>query len=566
MKPSIFFLGGCEFSALIDEICKNVDEYIDFKYFSSFDEYQSTDAYSFVQEHGEIIIEADPDVIVLSQFNRLARHIDQIQHNMVSSKEQQDQQLENIISQAKQMILKLSKEPVPILMQYLPWPRTGMLNIYKPNADIYNESQFLRKYITAMEELAADYANFSFMDMTQICSYYGFNRTLKMTDPPWFSHPVSPASHIAQEFTRWLNYVLRRGNKIKCVLVDLDNTMWEGVIRDVGIDGINIRIDKERFRWNVLQVLNARGILIGVISKNDAHLESDIKSFVGDYMRAIDFVCFDLSWDDKWTRLRKTQERLNIGLDSILFIDDNEFERAQMRAMLPEVMVADENVFEQLLYLPQLHPEHITNESKNRAKYYKEQINRAKAQAEQTMSRDDFLKSCGFKIRFKEAEPFEINRITELVQRTNQLNTSIKRYSKEQIVRFTKDHGCDVSVVHLQDNFGDYGLVGVCIGFDHGNVYEIDTLLFSCRVMSKGVEDYTLTRILEIASNRNFENVLICFKKGDKNTGMQRILEHNFFKKDLVDNEKIVYSFDLRNHKIKPFPAWFCPTQENVYA
>jgi hypothetical protein len=145
MKPSVFFLGGCEFSALIDEIRSNVDGYIDFKYFSSFDEYQSIDAYSFVQEHGEIITEANPDVVVLSQFNKLVRHLYQIQHNMVSSKEQQDRQLETIIRQARQMILKLSKEPVPVLMQYFPWPRTGMQRILEHN--------FLKKGLVDNEKI-----------------------------------------------------------------------------------------------------------------------------------------------------------------------------------------------------------------------------------------------------------------------------------------------------------------------------------------------------------------------------------------------------------------------------
>jgi FkbH-like protein len=157
-------------------------------------------------------------------------------------------------------------------------------------------------------------------------------------------------------------------------------------------------------------------------------------------------------------------------------------------------------------------------------------------------------------------EPFEISRVTELIQRTNQLNTSIKRYSQDNIVSFSKNPDCDIFVVHVSDKFGEYGLVGVCIAFKKNNIYEIDTLLFSCRVMSKGVEDYTLTSILNHAKNQNFECVTLQFRQGPKNNQMKTILENNCFTLSAGDDQLQTYCFDLTAQQIKPHQNWFNTT------
>jgi FkbH-like protein len=276
----------------------------------------------------------------------------------------------------------------------------------------------------------------------------------------------------------------------------------------------------------------------------------------------MNFVAFKLNWKDKWENLLEIQQQLNIGTNSIAFIDDNEFEREQMKAMLPDVRVYDQDIFEQLLYLPEFQPEFITKESKNRTKFYIQQNRRS--QIENTLTSDDFLKQCRFKIDVKKMQPFEVDRVTELIQRTNQLNTSIKRYTKKQIIAFGRDQSCDVFTVNVSDKYGDYGLVGVCIAFGSNTIYEIDTLLFSCRVMSKGVEDYTLTSVLNCAMARNFDRVALRFKEGPKNEQMRTILRNNNFIESAAEGDIVVYIFNLKQQQIKPFPKWFSPLRQDV--
>jgi FkbH-like protein len=555
LAPLLSFIGGCEFSYLIEELIGHPDKYFEFNCSHTYPDSGATDAYLYVMENADAVIAENADAVIISQVDAIRQIMQSIQFHQVSSREEQESQISEIAGQCETMIKNLSPLKVPVILQYFPASRVNLLNRFKPNAATYNESQMLVKYVTAMEELSVKYPNFYFMDLSNVCAVSGYWKTLKRFDPPWHQHLTSPAVDIAEEFTHWINYVLRKTKKIKCVICDLDNTMWNGVIRDVGVENLEVRSTVERFRWNALRILNTRGILIGFISKNDPYLADDVNSFIGSFIGPIKPVCLELSWDDKWQVLKKVQERLNIGMDSIFFVDDNEFERDQMQSMLPEVRVSDENIFEELLYMSELQPEFVTGESKQRSKYYIQEVSRQKAS--ETMSREDFLKQCNYKIELKRAELFDVNRITELVQRTNQLNTSIKRYTKEEVIAMGSDGEHDIFVGHVSDKFGDYGLVGVCIGQYAGDTYEIDTLLFSCRVMSRGVEDYVLTMVLTYAKEQGFSRAVLRFHKGPKNDGMRKILEKNNFSEFENSEEEVVYGLDLKTTQINPLPEWF---------
>ena len=555
MRPLLSFIGGCEFSYLIEELKSDPSKYFDFECSHTFSDSGATDAYLYVTENADSVIAEKPDAVIISQVDAIRKIMQATQFSNISSKEQQESQISEAVSQCEEIIKKLVPLNKPVILQYFPSSRMNLLNRFKPNPAVYNESQMLRRYVTAMEELSVKCPNFYFMDLTNVCAISGYWNTLKRFDPPWHQHVAYPAVDIAGEFSHWVNYVLRRTKKVKCVICDLDNTMWNGVIRDVGVENLEVRSTVERFRWNVLQVLHTRGIMIGFISKNDPYLADNINSFIGSFLGSIKPVCLELSWDDKWQVMKRVQEQLNIGMDSIFFVDDNEFERDQMRSMLPEVRVADENIFEELLYMSELQPEFVTSESKQRSKYYIQEAERDKAS--ETMSREDFLKQCSYKIELKRAELFEVDRITELIQRTNQLNTSIKRYTKEDVISMGSDGEHDIFVSHVSDKFGDYGLVGVCIGQYAGETYEIDTLLFSCRVMSRGVEDYVLTTVLTYAQDQGFSRAVLRFHKGPKNDGMRKILEKNNFSEFENSDEEVVYGLDLKTTQINPLPEWF---------
>ena len=212
--------------------------------------------------------------------------------------------------------------------------------------------------------------------------------------------------------------------------------------------------------------------------------------------------------------------------------------------------------------MPELQSEFITEESRDRTKFYIQENNRR--QVKNTFSKEQFLRQCNFKINIKQMQPYEVNRVTELIQRTNQLNTSIKRYSQSQIISLSHNANCDILTVYVSDKFGDYGLVGVCIALRQQNIYEIDTLLFSCRVMSKGIEDYALNSILKYAADKDFDEVILKFNKGPKNNQLRAVLKNNHFVESSENEDFIVYSFNLNQQHIKPPPNWFSQTQPDT--
>jgi len=152
MKPFLSFIGGCEFVHLIQTLAKQRMDYFDFNFFYSYQDTRTTDAHLFVTENQQMLIDQRPDVIILSQANEIVQSILQIQLNKPNSRAAQDQKLDELTARCEDMIQMLTEVGSPVIMQYFPQARLNMLNRFKPDAEIYNESQFLRKYVISMEQ------------------------------------------------------------------------------------------------------------------------------------------------------------------------------------------------------------------------------------------------------------------------------------------------------------------------------------------------------------------------------------------------------------------------------
>jgi len=168
MKPTLVFIGGCEFGYLIEHLQSDPDKYFPFDGWYTYLELGETDPYLIVQKYQDDITNQKPDVIIISQMDTITTTIRNIQFNQNNSKSELDAQLNEIVAQCEEMIDILSGLSVPILLQYFPWARTKMLNSFKPSPETYNEVQFLRKYVTVMEGLAVKHSNFYFMDLSGI--------------------------------------------------------------------------------------------------------------------------------------------------------------------------------------------------------------------------------------------------------------------------------------------------------------------------------------------------------------------------------------------------------------
>ena len=307
-----------------------------------------------------------------------------------------------------------------------------------------------------------------------------------------------------------------RGRVAKCVVLDLDNTLWGGVIGDDGLDGIvlNAHGDGEGFHrlQTYLKELRQRGILLAVCSKNEmsnAVLPFDKHPEM--VLRRSDIAVFMANWNDKAENIRKIREVLNIGLDSMVFLDDNPFERNLVRGVLPEVMVPElpEDPADYVRSLSELNLFETTSfsaEDLNRTDLYRVEAERREAQASFS-SAEDFLRSLEMRIVVSRFDPFHLPRIAQLIQRSNQFNLTTHRYTQAECEALMNNPGCVPLYVKLSDRLGDHGLIGLIVLAPGESELVIRDWLMSCRVLARGVEQYLMNLVVEQARERNLASV-----------------------------------------------------------
>lgn len=268
---------------------------------------------------------------------------------------------------------------------------------------------------------------------------------------------------------------------VKCVAWDLDGTLWDGILVEDGADGRALLPGIEE----LVRALDERGILQTVVSKNDHDEAWAVAQRLGlaDY-----FLYPQISWGQKSVALRRVAELLNIGLDSVAFIDDSAFERAEVGERLPMVRVYGVDAVASLLARPEFDVP-VTGAARGRREQYRTRIERE--QAAETFTGDylDFLRSCGLELTiFEPREPEHVERCLELIQRSNQLNLSKRLYTREEFDALLRTDGMLTLALEAEDRFGRYGIIGFVAVDERDEVPSVRDYVLSCRVAQKRVE------------------------------------------------------------------------------
>ena len=274
--------------------------------------------------------------------------------------------------------------------------------------------------------------------------------------------------------------------RCKCVVWDLDNTVWNGILVEDGAEAVTLRPGIKE----IFAELDRRGILISVASKNNLDDVIPVLKRFGLY----DYILKpQVSWGPKGQAVRRIAELLNIGIDSLIHVDDSPFERAEVKATCPEVLVLDEK---EAIWLPWREECQVvsTDESSRRRLLYREQDLREQAYEQAAGDYDAFLRDCDIRVRVLPLTEALLPRVHELAQRTNQMNFSGTRYTREQLATLASDGAHDVHVIEVNDRFGSYGIVGLAV-LDRGRGILTD-LAFSCRIQSKRIEHALLAYLL----------------------------------------------------------------------
>jgi FkbH-like protein len=298
--------------------------------------------------------------------------------------------------------------------------------------------------------------------------------------------------------------------RIKCVVWDLDNTLWDGTL----LEGDKVQL-RDHVRETICE-LDSRGILHSIASRN--HAETALARLRELSLEEY-FLYPQINWGSKAASIGVIAESLNIGVDTICFIDDDPFELAEVRATLPNVLCLDHEQLPYLLQMPELTPESVTAESRMRRQMYFGEMRRKQTEEAFTGAHEEFLATLGMVFTISSAHSEDLARAEELTNRTNQLNTTGRTYSREELEELRCSSRHLLLMAELSDKFGGYGKIGLALVECEPEVWTIKLLLMSCRVMNRGVGMVLLNYILRRAREAGVR-LLSEFVANDRNRMM----------------------------------------------
>lgn len=409
-------------------------------------------------------------------------------------------------------------------------------------------------------------SNVSIINIDKIFALIGFNQSIDYR----FYH----SSKAPYTFAFLKNYVsaiepviLRNSGKLKkAIIFDCDNTLWKGVIGEDGIDGIDMSPSSNLGKFfhlvqRIAVFLSKRGVIIGLCSKNN---ENDVLEVLRNHKDIIlkeeHIVIKKVNWDDKASNLREIAFDLNVGLDSMIFVDDSNFEINLINEKVPEILTIQVPIV--LSDYPDILLRNIysyfnlvlNSDDARKTEMYKQQFEREKNKTTFN-SIEDYLASLEIELTVVKNDKSFIPRIAQLTQKTNQFNLTTHRYTESKVEYFTSDNKHVVYAMFVKDKFGDNGLTGVCIvKEDENNLKNVilDSFLMSCRIIGRNIEFVFIDHIINELANKGYQTLGADYIQSSKNA-----LVENFYDKvgfNIIENtngtkkyELKIESFEIKN-------------------
>ena len=386
------------------------------------------------------------------------------------------------------------------------------------------------------------------------------NKMWYMSSMPYSREGIAAVS---QEIERILGSAFISRKKI--VALDLDNTLWGGVIGEDGVEGIELSDHKEGQRYydfqrQLLEMKN-RGIVLAVNSKNNVEdAENAIQNHPSMLLRDEDFVSRKINWENKASNIKAMESELNLTEGGFIFIDDNPVERETVKGVCPDVLVpefpadtAELLSFAEGIWTDYCRPLKVLSEDLNKTKMYQNEAKR-KQEMSESLNLDDYIAKLEMVADIHKMRPEELERVTQLCNKTNQFNVTTKRYTRAEIEEIASNPENAIYVVYSSDKYGDSGLISVLIVIGEKADIRIDTFLMSCRVMGRKLEDVIIN---ELAAKYAGKQKLIGeFIPTAKNAPVKELYDRlGFDKASDVEGHKI-YEMMLADFKKKSFDSY----------
>jgi FkbH-like protein len=414
--------------------------------------------------------------------------------------------LSEVINLGEAMARLRSTFPGTIVASIPPFPHSSDHHIYAARS-AREAGAFHRRVVDEWLAQVSRVGNLLTLDLDSLQRYFGIERS--RDDRKWYLYRQPYTELFWNELGQQLAAILIRqmvASK-KCIVVDCDNTLWGGIIGEDGLAGIALGEDfpGSAFRdfQHQLLTLRSQGVMVALCSKNNGDDVWEVfDRHDGMVLKRDHIVAHRINWEDKASNICSIAEELNIGLDSLVFVDDSSFEITLIREALPAVtclqVPSDVALFPQAIgSFRHFDQEHVSEEDRGRSDMMIQERERKGLSV--ATSPDEFRKALGLVVEIFECRPEHVARVTQLINKTNQFNLTTRRKTSAEVVALCGDPLWDVLAIRVADRFGDYGLVGVVLLHKTGKTIEIESLLMSCRVLGRGVEEAIFAKIAELA-------------------------------------------------------------------
>jgi FkbH-like protein len=425
--------------------------------------------------------------------------------------------IDHTIDLLTQLFTTLShKTSAQIIIQNMSLPGIPYWGIYDAQ-DENSQSDLLQYFNKGIRKKISIFPTIYIWDYHNFIMRKGYETIFEPKLMFFSSNPFKQSAYIeiAYDLGRYIFSAL--GKNKKCIVLDLDNTLWGGVVGEDGIQGISLGHDYPGncfvdFQKELLKLYH-RGIILAINSKNN---ESDAFEVFDNHpdmvLQKKHFAAWQINWSDKANNIQQLAKDLNIGIDSMIFIDDNPAECEWVKSQCPECTVVQLPKQYYLLpsiikTLPGIDRIKLTDEDKKKGAMYQAQIKR-KNLKNSASDLGTFLHELMMEIVIKKSEPFTVPRISQLTQKTNQFNMTTRRYTEQDIMAFDNASKHHVFSVSSQDRFGDNGIVGVIILKFEEKICIIDTFLLSCRVIARTIEQSMIAFVADFAQKNGAEKLI----------------------------------------------------------
>lgn len=499
--------------------------------------------------------EFNPDIVYIHTTNKnIIRYSD-----FKDSEDEIITLLENEIQRYKSIWNSLSRFDCAIIQNNFDYTvdrSLGNLDCY----DKHGKTYFINQLNNEFSKIARENKNLYINDINYLSSYIGLRNWFDKSLWHQTKYAISMGSipELAFNLSKIINAIF--GKTKKCLVLDLDNTCWGGVIGDDGLNGIHIGTETAIGESYIsfqkyTKELKQRGIILAVCSKNDFENAKEGFEHPQSVLKFEDFASFKANWDPKHENIMDIAKEINIGFDSLVFIDDNPVERDIVSSQIPNVVVP--NVGDDVIHFIDhidrngyFEPVSLLVDDINRNKYYEDNKKRVKERFT-FESYSEYLVSLEMTADIKSFSSIYLDRITQLTNKTNQFNLTTKRYTVAEIASVTYDDKYIKLNGNLMDKYGDNGLIAITIGAIKGHQCHIDLWLMSCRVLKRDMEFAMLDELVRQCKEKGIYEIIGYYYKSAKNNMVSGLYKEFGFTLNSTDNQDTVWVLDISDYKNK---------------